>query len=214
MLDPAGSAPIPRGKAYEHFLHNTENKRQFFSFCSKQLCYHLSLITEKLIITTYEEKVLSKHDLDLSMLQPCNHAEADTRIILHLFHAASEWHKFALVRTVHSDVVILCLFFFVKLGFVELWVIFGVGKSICHIPHNLYVQLGLMEHGKASSPMERYSLTRFLPPRLLFMNISFVQSFKPHISGCSHSSKSRQFQLLMKWAGFMMASERSGCLSG
>ena len=143
MLDPAGAAPIPRGKVYERFLHNTENKRQFFSFCSKQLCYHLSQITEKLIITTDEEKVLSNHDLDLSMLQPCNHAETDTRIILHLFHAASEGHKFALVRTVNSDVVILCLFFFVKLGFVELWVIFGVGKSIRNIPiHNLYVQLG------------------------------------------------------------------------
>ena len=95
MLDPAGSAPIPRGETYERFLHNTENKRQFFSFSSKQLCYHLSLITEKLIITTDEEKVISNHDLDLSMLQPCNHAEAETRIILHLFHAASEGHKFA-----------------------------------------------------------------------------------------------------------------------
>ena len=96
-------------------------------FCRKQLRYQL--ITEKLIITTDE--------------QPCNHAGADTRVILHLFHAASQGHKFALVRTVDSDVIILCLFFFVKLGFVELWVVFGTGKSIRYIPiHTLYVQLG------------------------------------------------------------------------
>ena len=82
----------------------------------------------KLLLSTCFETVLSNKDCDLAILQPCNHSEADTRILLHLAHAAKEGHTTAYVRTVHSDVVILAVRFFETLGLSELWVGFGAVK--------------------------------------------------------------------------------------
>lgn len=82
-------------------------------------------------------------ELCWSGLQPCNHTEADTRILPHLAHAASQGHQIALVRTVDSDVVILSLHWFASLGLSQLWVCLGSGKKTRDIPiHTLSAQLG------------------------------------------------------------------------
>ena len=96
-----------------------------------------------LLISTESEKVLSNKPFDVSALQPCNNAEADTSIILHLAHASSQGHDKAFVRTVDSDIVVLAIAFYEQLGLSELWIGFGSGKSDRDIPvHSIYAQLG------------------------------------------------------------------------
>ena len=87
--------------------------------------------------------MLSNKPFDVSALQPCNHAEADMRIILHLAHASSQGHDKAFVRTVDSDIVVLAIAFYEQLGLSELWIGFGSGKSDRDIPvHSIHAQLG------------------------------------------------------------------------
>ncbi len=135
-----GSTPIPKGD-WQSYLKNAENKTELFTFASKQLAK--TDINGKLIISTVSQTVLSNKPFDLSALHPCNHAEADTRIILHLAHAASNGHSKAFVRTVDSDIVVLAVSFFSELSFSELWIGFGSGRKYRDIPvHVIHLHLG------------------------------------------------------------------------
>ena len=94
----------------------------------------------KLLLSTYFDGVLTNRNFDVSGLQPCNQAESDTRILLHLANAAVHGHSKAYVRTVDSDIVVLVLRFFHTLGLPELWVGF---KKYRDIPvHSLHAGLG------------------------------------------------------------------------
>ena len=42
-----------------------------------------------------------------SMMECCNHEEADTRIVVHLQHALKHGAKTDLVRTVDTDVIVI-----------------------------------------------------------------------------------------------------------
>ena len=81
---------------------------------------------------------------DFNTILPCNHQEADSRIFLHLSHAAQQCHSKAFIRTVDSDVVIIAVGHFGSLGVMELWIGFGTGKAFQHIPvHEITQTLGL-----------------------------------------------------------------------
>ncbi|KAL8570748.1 hypothetical protein ACOMHN_006898 [Nucella lapillus] len=89
----------------------------------------------------FNSLAIAQHDM--TGLHPCNHTKADTRIILHLAHAAQQGHQVALVRTVDSDVVILAIHFFTTLGLSQLWICLGSGKKMRDIPiHAISTQLG------------------------------------------------------------------------
>ena len=45
----------------------------------------------------------------MTALSPCQQEEADTRMMLHLYHAAGQGHSKAFLRTVDSDVVVLAI---------------------------------------------------------------------------------------------------------
>ena len=45
------------------------------------------------IVATESENVLSSEDVDLSMLEACNHEEADIRIFLHAKQAVQAGHR-------------------------------------------------------------------------------------------------------------------------
>ena len=136
-----GQTRIPKEDWNTGFLKNTDNKRELFPFLGEQLVKQK--LDGKLILSTSNECVLSNSQYDVAALQPCNHAEADTRIMLHLAHAAKQGHQVALVRTVDSDVVVLAIRFFSSLGLSQLWVCLGSGKKIRDITiHTLSAQLG------------------------------------------------------------------------
>jgi hypothetical protein len=136
-----GSTPIPKREWNSGFLKNVENKKELFSFFSTQIS-KLD-IDGKLLLSTHFETVLANRDCDLTTLQPCNHSEAKTRILLHLAHAVQQGHTAAYVRTVDSDVVVLTVRFFDTLSLSVLWVGFGTGKKYRDIPvHVLHYNLG------------------------------------------------------------------------
>ena len=135
-----GSTKIPRND-WSGFLKNVENKKELFSFISTQIVKNN--MGGKLLLSTHFENVLSNIHCDISTLQPCNHSEADTRIFLHLAHAANHGHTTAYVRTVDSDIVVLAVRLFESIGLTELWIGFGTGKKYCDIPvHSIYESLG------------------------------------------------------------------------
>ena len=88
--------------------------------------------------------VSNSADIDDHLLSPCNQEEADTRIILHVADMARTGKKKIRMRTVDTDVVILCIAFFYDIpGLEELRVAFGRGKQYRHIPiHQIANSLG------------------------------------------------------------------------
>ena len=87
--------------------------------------------------------MLSNKATDITALSPCQQEEADTRMMLHLRHAAMLGYTKAYDRTVDSDVVVLIINIFHELGLSELWVGFGTGKSYKDISiHHISQLLG------------------------------------------------------------------------
>ena len=125
-------AEVPKG---------ISNKDDLFQFLSEQLAkettgarYHL--------LTTKAELVLSNQPTNLTTLSPCHQEEADTRMMLYMHQAAEQRHPKAYLRTVDTDVVILAICHFHKLGLTELWVRFRSGKTFKEIiMHHICQQL-------------------------------------------------------------------------
>ena len=86
-----GSTPILKSEWNSGFLKNEDNKKELFSFISRQICK--SDINGTFLLSTYFDGVLTNRNFDASGLQPGNQAEADTRILLHLANAAVHGHS-------------------------------------------------------------------------------------------------------------------------
>lgn len=136
-----GSTNLPVN--WQQFLRIDANKAELFSF----LAQHITTIdaTEE-IVTTQGEEVYVSVQRDTSRLSPCNHEEADTRMILHVADAIHEGYKKILLRTVDTDVVVLAVAAAAKLSTIsdlELWVAFGTGKHFRYIPvHEIAACIG------------------------------------------------------------------------
>ena len=68
---------------------------------------------------------------DTEIFQPCTHEEVDTQILLHVGHCAKHGIKKVAIRTVDSDVDVSVDH---DLHTEELWIFFGVGNHLRHIP--------------------------------------------------------------------------------
>ena len=84
----------------------------------------------KEVYTTHLNDVLTAHEYDDSIneIKPCNHEEADTRMFLHVAHAAKHGHQKVSIRTVDTDVVVLAVAQIQHLQISELWIEFGIGN--------------------------------------------------------------------------------------
>ena len=81
------------------------------------------------IVSTLHDDVISSRRLDTEGLTNCNHEEADSRLFLHVRHAAALGLKKVIIRTVDTDVVVLAVANVHNLQTDALWVSFGVGKN-------------------------------------------------------------------------------------
>ena len=81
---------------------------------------------------------------DAHLFAPCNHEEADSRMMLHVAHAAKHDHHHILVRTVDTDVVVLALMVAETLpADNEVWIAFGSGKHLRYLAaHQMAACLG------------------------------------------------------------------------
>ncbi|KAL8591565.1 hypothetical protein ACOMHN_055532 [Nucella lapillus] len=136
----SASIPLPKGSLWQKFLLNNKNKDEFFQFAADEL-HRLTSDMDILLLTTKAQMVLCKKPFDLTSVSPCQQEEADTRIMLHLQHAAQQGHQKAFIRTVDSDVVILAVSLFHDLGLSEVWVGLGTGKWYKDIPVHHIAQL-------------------------------------------------------------------------
>ena len=101
------AAAIPGN--WQNFLRVDSNKTELFKFLSTALLEWFDQEDKQLVITD-GEAVLSKPLLpDLTSLDPCNHEEADSRMLLHASHAAKHGHHSIVIRTVDTDVVVLAV---------------------------------------------------------------------------------------------------------
>jgi len=102
-----GKTAIPGN--WQNFLRVDSIKTELFSFLSKILLQVFSK-EDKEVILTDEKGVLSTQLLqDVHTLLPCSHEEADSRMLLHVSHAAEHGHHHILIRTVDTDVVVLAV---------------------------------------------------------------------------------------------------------
>ena len=80
-------------------------------------------------------------------MPPCNHEEADTRIVIHVLHALQSSCTSVLIRTVDTNVVIILVGKFDRLiaerSDADIWIAFGIGKHFHFISVNrVCVSLG------------------------------------------------------------------------
>ena len=133
-----GSTSIPGN--WQQFLRVDANKVELFSFLANHIA-HMEM--EKQVITTDGEDVNCCLPCDTSGLSPCNHEEADTRLMVHVADAACVGYQKVLVRTVDTDVVVLAIATTSKIDIQELWIAFGTGQHLRYIPvHEIAAALG------------------------------------------------------------------------
>ena len=141
----ADNVPIPKGKDWQAFLKISENKDEMFKYMSEKLI-NVTASSNYHLLSTKGEIVLSNKPVDLSRISPSDHEEADTRMLLHLYDAVMDGHSIAFIRTVDSDVIVICLHVFHQLtlhGLSQLWIGFGTGNAYKDIPiHVVANELG------------------------------------------------------------------------
>ena len=114
-------------KSWPNFLRDSNNKVQLFHILAKSL--QSMNVPGVDIYSTLETNVISSSSLaDISFLAPCNHEEADSRMILHVADAARKGLKTCMVRTSDSDVLVLAIAYAKKVGVESLWASIGVGR--------------------------------------------------------------------------------------
>ncbi|KAG1652706.1 hypothetical protein GQR58_026116 [Nymphon striatum] len=104
---------------------------------------------DKQLVVTDGEKVCSKPPLsELSLLAPCTHEEADSRIVLYVSHASRHGHNKIMIRTVDTVVVVLAVSVIQHLQPEnELWFAFRTGKGSRYLAaHEVAAGLGQIKH--------------------------------------------------------------------
>lgn len=133
------SSPIPRN--WLQFLRVSDNKTELFKLLNSELI--AGATPEKSLVVTDGDTALCAPTRDMTNLVPCNHEEADSRIMVHVADAIKMGFQKILVRTVDTDVVVLAVAVLSELGSAELWIAFGTGKNFRYIPaHEISASLG------------------------------------------------------------------------
>ena len=112
---------------WQNFIRIDSNKRELFS-----LFYKIRRSVRKTSkLSSPLGRVLRTQLLqDVHTLSPCSPEEAESRMLLHVTHAAHHGHHQILIRTVDTDVVVLAVFAITYLpAGCKVWLAFGTGKS-------------------------------------------------------------------------------------
>ncbi|KAK3887602.1 hypothetical protein Pcinc_008306 [Petrolisthes cinctipes] len=97
-----------------------------------------------MVVTEGESAICLPRQQGESSLAPCCQEETNTRIMLHVAHAAAHDHRQIQVQTIDTDVVVLAVMVAQALPCMdELWIDFGTGKNCPYIPaHEIAASLG------------------------------------------------------------------------
>ena len=118
-----------------------ENKTELFAF-----------LAIRIVFPDFGQQVLCNPPPgDVSSLSPCNHEEADRRMMVHVADAVQKGLTKVLLRTVDTDVVVIAIAVSQPLNISELWIALGVGKNMRFLlVHEIASSLG-PEKSKALS---------------------------------------------------------------
>ena len=88
------------------FLLNSSNKSELFAYLTEVVRHHQWLDAKPVFITN-DDRVVAKPTGQ--HIPTCTHKEADTRIVIHIFHALAEGVKTIQVRTVNTDILVILI---------------------------------------------------------------------------------------------------------
>ena len=130
---------------WHDFLRVNDNKEELFCFLSRQVIEFIRVPGKQPVATVGEQVIAVPHYEDMTYLTPCNHEEADSRMMLHAAAAMKCGHRKILIRTVYTDVVVHAVWIAQECHELidELWLAFGTGKNIRYIAaHEILACLG------------------------------------------------------------------------
>ena len=109
-----------------NFLHVDSNKKALFSFLASAL-QTVVVPDGKILLTTQDEEVKSKPLSDVSLIQPCTHEEADSRMVLHAWHSYQQGYRSIIIDATDTDVVVITIAMASRMNNCNLWLAFGHG---------------------------------------------------------------------------------------
>ena len=114
---------------WKTFLKNSTNKQSLFVALT-EFATTIELSPGQQLVVTCRDQVLTNPPSPeiIEFLSPCNHEEADTRMILHVIDVLT-FSSSALIRTVDTDVLVLAVATAAKNNERNVYVSFGVGSS-------------------------------------------------------------------------------------
>ena len=138
----SATAAIPRN--WQGFLRVDENKTELFALLTQIVLAWFDKENKQLVVTDGEGIHSKPAQQDVALLAPCNHEEADSRMLLHTSHAAKHGHHKILIRTVDTDVVVLAVSMVHSLQpDDQLWLAFGTGANFRYFAaHEIAAGLG------------------------------------------------------------------------
>ena len=89
---------------WHDFLHVNDNKEELFCFLSRQVIESIRVPGRQLVATVGEQVIAVPPYEDTKSLAPCNHEEADSRMMLHATAVIKCGH-----RRMDTDVVVLAV---------------------------------------------------------------------------------------------------------
>ena len=150
--------PVP--KEWNSFLRNSDNKTELFAFLATHIHQNFHPAGKFVFVTNDSGVLCWPKDQDVSLMAPCNHEEADSRIFVHAYDASSRQDMNDItVHTVDTDVVVLAITFCGKHPDMELKV--AVGSSVRLRYYNARVIQSIIGTDRALSLLFFYSLTGF-----------------------------------------------------
>ena len=125
-----------------NFLRVDSNKKALFSFLASAL-QTVVVPDGKILLTTHDEEVKSKPPSDVSLIQPCTHEEADSRMVLHAWHSYQQGYRSIIIHATDTDVVVITIAMASRMNNCNLWLAFGHGQNFRFIPtHSIAAAIG------------------------------------------------------------------------
>ena len=115
---------------WKGFLRVDENKTELFRFLSQELF----VLSDGEIISAFDNTVTSRPTENVTLISPTDHEKADTWLFLHVNDMGRKGFNRVMIRTVDTDVLLLSVSLYERLGLEQLWVDFGSGKHRCYLP--------------------------------------------------------------------------------
>ena len=135
-----------------------------------------TITSPNLLNVTKGNEALTNHDISLEGVAPCQNEEADTRIFVHVRHAAKQGCKSVIIKACDTDVLVIAASVMPLLqnaGLQQLWVAFVQGVNIRWVTGYLYMtflhQLGLKDEEDCPS---------FMPSLVVMLSLPSVAEVK------------------------------------